>query len=76
MEWKDYINNNKTTGYFEKELYVIKNVPDKAMIKQSLKKQTDNLKGSAKGKITALDKDKRSSITNVKWRKHIKRNGR
>lgn len=46
------------------------------MIKQSLKKQTDNLKGSAKGKITALDKDKRSSITNVKWRKHIKRNGR
>ena len=43
------------------------------MIKQSLKKQTDNLKGLAKGKITALDKDKRSSITNVKWRKHIKK---
>ena len=44
------------------------------MIKQSLKKQTDSLKGSAKGKNTALDKkDKRASITNVKGRKHIKK---
>lgn len=37
------------------------------MIKQSLKKQTDSLKGSTKGKTIALDKkDKRSSTTNVK----------
>ena len=43
------------------------------MIKQSLKKQTDSLKGAAKGKNTALDKDKRASITNVKGRKHIKK---
>lgn len=45
-------------------------MPDKKMIKQSLKKWTDNLKGPAKEKIIELDKkDKRLSITQCKIRK-------